>query len=473
MTGARHPDWRAIHADLARRDLENLSASELDLLGECLFWLDRPEDSIRVLGRAFAAHLAAGDRDGAAMAAWQLYYDHALVGEAAQANGWMERLRRHCAGLEGSVAAGFLAVAECDRAAASGHVDEALTHADHAVEVGEGTGDPDLLAMALQAKGRALIGGGRTAEGVSALDEAMIAAVNGELAPLFTGWVYCNALATCHDLADLRRASEWCDAAARWCDGLLQGRLYRGLCRIHVVELASLRGTWDTARELAQQACDELTSHDARYAGAAHYLIGELHRLTGDLDLAEEAYIRAHELGYDPQPGLARVRVAQGRVEAALRSLRLAVDPPRGAPLRRAELLAALVDTCVEIGAPDAAREAASALAAVAREVPSEYLAAVATVSEASAQLAGGDAGGACNTAAGAVVRFGQLGLPYHEARARELRGGGGGGDRRARHRTPRAPVRAGDLPPAGRRARRASRRGPDVGRAAVTALGA
>ena len=114
------------------------------------------------------------------------------------------------------------------------------------MELGRTTGHADLTAMALQAKGRSLVACGRLEDGITALDEAMVAVVNGELTPLFTGWVYCNALSTCHDLADLTRAIEWSDSAMRWCDDLREGRLYPGICRLHVVELATLRGTWES-----------------------------------------------------------------------------------------------------------------------------------------------------------------------------------------------------------------------------------
>lgn len=418
-----HPDWQSIHDELARRDLSSLSARELDLLGESLFWLDRPGDSIAVLGQAFRAHLADGDHAGAAMTAWQLFYDHALVGETALANGWLERARRHCGHAEGSVAAGFLAVAESDHAAWAGALDDAIGRAERAVEIGAATGDANLLAMALQAKGRALVARGRVGEGIAALDEAMVAVVNGELTPLFTGWVYCNALSTCHDLADLSRAVQWSEAATRWCDGLRDGKLYPGICRLHVVELASLRGTWEAAAALAQQACDELTNHDPRYAGEAHYLIGELHRMTGELDLAEESFTHAHQLGRSPQPGLARVRMAQRRVDAAVRALRLALDAAPPVPLRRAELLVALVDAHVALDDLDAAAAAGAALAGVAGEVPSDYIRAMALSAEATVLLARGDATDACRRAGEAMELFQSLNLPYDGARAQAVRG--------------------------------------------------
>jgi DNA-binding NarL/FixJ family response regulator len=420
---AVQPDWRAIHDELARRELSLLSAAELDRLGESLFWLDRPDDSIAVLGRAFRAHVADGNHAGAAMAAWQLFYDHVLVGEVALANGWLERVRRHCGYIEGSVAAGFLAVAESALAAEAGALDDAVGHAEQAVELGNATGDADLIAMALQTKGGALVACGRLDEGIAALDEAMVAVVNGELAPLFTGWVYCNALSTCHDLADLSRAAQWIEAATRWCDDLPEGKLYPGICRLHVVELASLRGTWETAAALAQQACDELSSHDPRYAGEAHYLIGELHRMTGAVDLAEEAFTRAHQLGRIPQPGLARVRMAQGRVDAAVNALRLALDPAPSAPLRRAELLVALAEAHIARDEIDAAAAAAERLRDIADDVPSDYIEALALSTQATVLLATGDAMGACRRAGEARRRFQSLGLPYDEARARAVRG--------------------------------------------------
>ena len=417
------PDWRAIHDELAQREPSSLTAAELDRLGESLFWLDRPDDSIVVLGRAFTSHVAGGDDLGAAMAAWQLFYDHALIGETALANGWLERARRHAAREERSVAAGFLAVAESDLASWSGALEDAVRHAERAVALGRATGSPDLLAMALQAEGRALLASGRLDEGITAFDEAMVAVVNGELAPLFTGWAYCNALSTCHDLADLHRAVQWTDAAMRWCDDLRDGRLYPGICRLHVVELASLRGTWEAAAAMARQACEELTSHDQRYAGDAYYLAGELHRMTGELDLAEEAFALSHQLGRVTQPGLARVRLAQGRSAAAIRGLQSELGSDPSAPMRRIELLGALDEAHLAVLDVDAASAAAEEMGSIAGAVGSDYLGALATTTEADVLLARGDAGAACRRAAAAAARFRALGLPYDEARARTIRG--------------------------------------------------
>jgi DNA-binding CsgD family transcriptional regulator len=421
-TGGGPARWRALQERLAARG-STLTAAELDALADALFWLDRPDDSTAARHRAYTAHLAGGDLGPATLAAWRLFYDHFLVGELAPASGWLERARRHATGRHGSVEAGFLAVADADWALHGGDARTGLGHARRAVAAGHATAVPDLVAMGLMVEGRMLIALGRVPEGVARLDEAMVSVVNGELDPLFTGWVYCAVLSMCRDLADLRRAGEWTDAAMRWCDDLREGLLYPGTCRIHRVELACLRGAWATAEDEARRACDELNAHDPRYAGDAFYMAGEVRRLRGDLAGAERAFDRAGELGRHPQPGLARVRLAQGQAGAAAGALRLALRPGPAAPLARSLILAALAEAEIAVGDVAAAGEAAAELVAVADRSSSPYLVALAALAAGHVRLAGGDAPGALVPLGRAASGFASLGLPYETAQAREAAG--------------------------------------------------
>lgn len=417
-----YPDWRSVHAELTAREPATLDATELDTLAECCFWLDRPQEAIEVRGRAYRAHVEVGDHEGAALAAWQQYYDHALVGELALANGWLERLRGEAAAARTARTAGFLAIAEADHLLGAGSTDQAVAVATEAVAIGRETGDADLLAMAQQKLGRIQLDTGRTAEGIAAMEEAMVAVVNGELRPLFTGWVFCDALSACHDLADLDRATQWSDAADRWCAGLHDGRLYPGLCRLHVVELQGLRGAWADAMAEAETARDELLSHDPRFAGEAYYLIGELHRLRGEIDLAEDHYTQAHQLGRLPQPGLALVRLSQGRVDAAVRALELALDPAPAPPARRAELLAALTTALIAIDDVAGDERRVDQLATVSDEVDSDYLGGLAAMARAAVATAATAPETAFRDASRAVAVFRDLGLPYEQARAQVVR---------------------------------------------------
>jgi ATP/maltotriose-dependent transcriptional regulator MalT len=425
-TGAPHPPaghagerrpWRQTYERLAVRDRSSLSAGELDALAEALFWLDAPEDSVAVRRSAYAAHLDAGDQVAAAQAAWQLYFDHALVGEMAVASGWLERARQHAGPRDGSVIDGLVAVAEADHAQYLGDLADGLAHAERAVHIGRAASDRDLVAMALQTLGRLLIAVDRVAEGVALLDEAMVAVINGELRPLFTGWVYCAVLGACHDVADLRRAAEWTDAALRWCDGLGDGRLYPGLCRVHRVELACLQGAWATAEREAQRARDELLAHDPRYAGEAMYLTAEIHRLRGRLEDAEAGFRRAHELGRDPHPGLALVWLASDRPAVAAASLRLALQPGPSAPLARAGLLAALVEAEVAVGALDRAATAVRELRVIASGTSSPYLEAIAAFRDGIVRLARHQTGDALAHLRRARALLLELAMPYEAAK--------------------------------------------------------
>jgi DNA-binding NarL/FixJ family response regulator len=419
----RHASWRETYERLVAREPTSLTGQELDLLADALFWLDRPDRSAAARREAYAAHLAAGAIDDAALAAWRLFYDHFLVGETAVASGWLERARGHVGAADSSLVAAWVAVAEADCRMAEGDPRAALRHARRALETARSAGDDDLLAMGLQATGRALCEAGRLREGMALLDEAMVAVVHGEVGALFTGWVFCNLLSTCHDVADLDRATQWSDAAMRWCDGLWEGRMYPGLCRVYAVELSCLRGAWDSAAVDARRACVELVAHDPRYAGEAFYLVGEMCRLTGDLDGAEEAFTQAHRLGRVPQPGLALVRLAQGRSTAAVRALRLERGSGPTSPLRRVQLLAAQIEAELRVGETARARDAAHVLAGVARTSPNPFLSAIAAAAEGRVLLAEGDPPAAIARLRAACAACQELGLPYEAARTQVVIG--------------------------------------------------
>ena len=58
-----------------------------------------------------------------------------------------------------------------------------------------------------------------------------------------------------------------------------------------------------------------------REAASVCYQHGELLRLRGDFEAAEEAYREASKHGREPQPGLALLRLAQGKAETASASI--------------------------------------------------------------------------------------------------------------------------------------------------------
>ena len=162
--------------------------------------------------------------------------------------------------------------------------------------------------------GECAITEGRTQEGVARLDDAMCSVIAGELTPLFMGLVFCGVLSACFEIADLRRAAEWTSAAVAWCESIPSGSPYHGICRVHRVEVTTLQGDWVEAETQAVRASEELLALEPAAASEAFYAIGEIRRRRGDLSGAEAAFVRAHQLGRSPQPGLSLLRLRQDRV---------------------------------------------------------------------------------------------------------------------------------------------------------------
>ena len=92
-------------------------------------------------------------------------------------------------------------------------------------------------------------------------------------------------------------------------------------------------------------------------AGLALYRQGELLRLQGEFGAAEEAYREASRCGWEPQPGLAQLRLAQGRADVAAAAIGRAVGEA-SEPLKRAGLLAAYVEIMLAVGEQEKARAA-------------------------------------------------------------------------------------------------------------------
>jgi DNA-binding NarL/FixJ family response regulator len=416
--------WLHVYEDLSGRDPASLAAVELEALAEAAWWLCKSDESIAARQGAYAAFRDANDDRGAARAAARLFHDHFYRGEGAVAVGWLRRGFRHVEGDPDCVESGWLQMAEAELYLHRGPLEQAVAGAAKAIRTAQDHRDADLAAVAMQIQGRALIAQGRIADGLALLDEAMTCVLAGELAPLYTGWVYCSVILACKDLADLQRASEWTEAAKSWCEALPATTPYsQGLCRIYRGEVLALRGAWAEAETELRRAHQQLLPHKPQGAAEASYGVGEVLRRRGDLAGAEQAFVRAQQLGWDPQPGMALLRLAQGRVEAAAAALRSALASPMVDRFGRARLLAAQVEVAIAAGALDDARSAARELATIADGLASAVVRATASMAQGALQLAAGSPAAALEQLRGALHGWRALQLPYEEATARLLIG--------------------------------------------------
>jgi len=421
---ARH-SWREAFETLSNAQaLWALSAEDVERLAESAWWIGRVDDSIAAHERAYAAYVDQGTPRRAAVVAVRLAEDFFNRQAKSIGNGWLKRAERllqdvrEC--LEHAVLLRLHAVLALE---SEGNVDKALGLARQACDLATRFHDRDLQALAMHDIGRMLVSKGELAPGMALIDEAMAAAVSGELGPRVTGRIYCNMMGTCEKLADYQRAAEWSEAARRWCEPHA-GSGYPGICRVHRAELMRLRGSWNDAETEALRAAQELRGFYNIAAGEAFYEIGEIRLRMGDLKRAEEVLRQAHELGREPVPGLALLRLAEGKIDAARGLIERAVgDRPEGS-LDRGRLLPARVQIALAAGEVDPARESATELEAIAREYGSTAWHASAAQARGAVQVAEGTAEAAIPNLRRACKLWQEVQLPYETATARLLLAG-------------------------------------------------
>jgi class 3 adenylate cyclase len=420
--------WREAYELLHSADESGkLAGEDIESLAEAAWWTGRLDEAIAFRERAYAAYVEEDEKTRAAVLAVMLAMDHQVRGAMSVAGGWLARAERLLANEDESAAKGHLALARGLHALDNGELSKAAEEIGRARELGAHFGDRNLESMALVFEGTVLVSTGEVEQGLALLDEATAAAISGELDPLATGMIYCVTIHSCQALGDCGRAAEWTEEANRWCDRLdVTG--FPGICRVHRAEIMRLRGEWPKAEEQALEACEELHDYNRKVTAAGFYEIGEIRRRRGDFAAAEEAYRKANELGRVPQPGLALLRLAQGKVDAAATALKRELAQEWIDPLGRAKRLPAQVEIALAAGELKVAREASEELEQIAdnyrigdRRTPA--LEGAVQLAKGQLRLAEHDWGGAGEALRAAQATWSKVGAPYETAHARLLLG--------------------------------------------------
>ena len=425
---AAQSDWQQAYELFVQADASQLlDGPDLALFAQCAYAAGHVDATIDAWERVHAEGLRADDRLMAAGAAVRvalhLLFDTALL---APIRGWATRAERLLEGQDDTPVHAWLAVVRSYERLLSGDFAGARQWARRAIDVGTGR-DPAAAALGRVAEARSLILEGEVARGLDLLNEAAVATVSGELDPLSTGVVYCEVVCALQAIAQYDLAEEWTQAMERWRHGQPVGSIH-GRCRVHRAEILRLRGSCLEAEQEALQACEELRPYLRREFGWPLTELGRIRLRKGDIDGAEQAFLAAHQAGWDPQPGLALVRLAQGDVPLAVALIREALDHPSNVPskelppnsdLRRAPLLEAQVEIEIAAGDLHRAQSAADELARVAAVFESKALAAGAALALGQVRLAAGDAAGARRDFEAAAHQWGEIGAPYETARGR------------------------------------------------------
>ncbi|MEP6493522.1 MAG: LuxR C-terminal-related transcriptional regulator [bacterium] len=421
----RRQAWREAYAEFVLADrAAPLDTEDVERSALAAHLIGRDADRDDRLARAHNEFMGRGDAESAARCAFWLGFMLVNSGEAARGSGWLARARRtldeaNC----DSVVRGYLMLPVGIQNVGQGNADAAMAAFNEAVDIGRRFGDADLITIARLGQGRSHIRCGRVAEGVSLMDEVMVAVTMGELSPASVGGVYCSVLDGCHEIFDLRRAREWTQAFAEWCALHPDLVPFRGHCLIRRAEVMQLHGEWTDALGEAARACEQFADSPQRAtAGAAYYRCGELHRLRGEFNEAEEAYRRANQCGRRPQPGLAQLRLAQNQADVAASAIRHVLGDVQRREMRSYTLHAA-IDIMLAANDVAAARSAANELSVIAAELDAPYLYATASQGAGAVLIAEGQPASAMQVLRGAWSRWNGLEAPYEAARVRVLIG--------------------------------------------------
>lgn len=419
---ARRAWARAFQAFAKADRARPLAPGDLELLAVAAYMLGRDDDHLECMKRAHRAYQHAANLPRAARCAFWAGINLAVRGRASHAAGWFGRAQRLAGrGPRDSVEHGYLLIPIVLERAGEQDWKGVAEVAKKAEQLAERHGDADLFALAAHERGHALARLDRVEEGLRLMDEVMVSVMVGELSAVVTGVVYCSVIAYCQDLFQLGRAQAWTQALTGWCEQQPEMVAHTGQCLVHRAEVMQLRGDWRMALHEAQRARAQFAkAMNSAAAGHALYRQAEVHRLRGHFDQAEAAYREAARSGYEPQPGLALLRLVQDRTTGAASAIRRALAVTTD-PVRRAILLPASVEIFLAEGNTQEAREACNEIEKISKGRRSKLLEALAAHSRGALELVQGKPHAALGTLRRAFEAWRQLEVPYETARVRVL----------------------------------------------------
>jgi class 3 adenylate cyclase len=418
---ARH-EWEQAYEHLRASDADaRLGPEDLERLAEAARWSRHYPEMLDAYERAEAAFERGGDCRGAARVALALAWEHFVRNDDAVATGWHGRAATLLENDTESAEYSLLVMLAGYTLVMAGDLQNGRSVLEEARDTARRVGDADVEGLARMFLGHALVTQGDTKAGLAMVDEATAAAMSGHLGVQAAGTIYCSTIFLCRNIGDWRRAGEWTEASTRWCQRESVS-CFPGLCSWHRAEIMRFRGALADAEEDARAAVEELMSSAPRWAAWGYHELGEVRRRRGDLTAAAEAFRRAAEQGFDPQPGLALLRLDEGDAAGAQRAIRRAVDDEGG--LARESLghvLPAQVTIEIAAGDLDAGRSALAALEERVESTGSTAFAAAAATARGELAIAEERPADAARELRQAWHAWRDVDAPYESARARIL----------------------------------------------------
>ncbi len=362
--------WEHLRAGRWAAARDSFGAAEtpedLEGLAWAAWWLDDEPATFAAREQAHRGYRDAGDAAGAARTATWLAIDELdFHGASTVAGGWLQRAGRLLEPLGPCPEHGWLDFQEGYIAHLDGDTEMARSLAVRAAEVGRRLDVPDLEMLGLALEGASLVACAEVREGMRRLDEATAAALEDRAQiPISGAWTFCFLVSACMAVADLDRASAWCDRIARFSERY-GSRYMLAFCRAEYGALHLWRGRWAEAEDVLAAAVADFDRSRPAWAGGALVALAELRRREGRADEAGALLDRA---GATTAAQLCRARLDLDRArarEALERVERVLRGRPGDRRLERAPALELLALAAAAAGDLDRAAEAIAALRAV------------------------------------------------------------------------------------------------------------
>jgi ATP/maltotriose-dependent transcriptional regulator MalT len=390
-------------------------------LGQAAGWLGDEDATFASFDQAFRLYRDRGDARGAAHVAMLLANaSFEFRGEAAVANGWLQRAHRLIDGLEPVPEQGWLSLWEGHLALmVRNDAGAAEALCEQAIELGRAFGDTDLEMLALAVQGLVLVTEGRVDAGISRLDEAAAAVLSEELHDVDAmGSILCYVMDACDRVRDFERASQWCARIKDFVERRGLGVVY-AVCRPHYAVVLMWRGDWGEAEQQLVDSERELLELRPSMVVEAIVRMAELRWRQGRWPESADLFKRVEQ---EPLSQLGRAELALsegdalGAVELGERYLRRM--PPENR-IERAAGLELMVRALSARGDHAAVETTLAELRAIANEVGTSPLLGWACAAAGTAALAQGAHDEARRELEDAIFQFERGGAPFEAARAR------------------------------------------------------
>jgi DNA-binding CsgD family transcriptional regulator len=383
-------------------------------LANACYWLGDLAGMMQSLERAYAAARERPDPVLAAAAALSLVgYHKQFVGNLAAARGWLARATRivetEAPGLRGELLGGTAFVTDDPV--------ESERLAREALAIGRAKGSADLELLAMTAVGGALVQQGRTAEGMTLLDEAMAAALGGECGdPLTVAHASCMTMLVCSSHFDIERATQWLRAMERFIDRYGCPFLYAE-CRTHYGRVLFENGDWDAAERFLTEAVSMSQGITPASHALASGTLAELRLAQGRIEEAARVLVSL-EGRAEAVVAAATLHLVRNEPSPAAAILRRRVDAVGSNRLDVAAVVELLGQAEIVLGASDTAAERARALIKLGAANDCHLIAAHGRRLLGRALAAAG-APEARGHLEAALIDFVQAGIPYRAAQTR------------------------------------------------------